>query len=55
MVELPFVEWGYLFLATATGLETLRTNHTTQTSLGAKVALLTPSELKTRFPWLNVD
>ena len=24
------------------GFETLRTNHTTQTSLGAKVALLTP-------------
>ncbi len=55
VVELPFVEWGYLFLATATGFETLRTNHTTQTSLGAKVALLMPSELKTRFPWLNVD
>ena len=54
VVELSFVEWGYLFLATATGLETLRANHTTQTSLGAKVALLMPSELKTRFPWLNV-
>jgi sarcosine oxidase len=49
------VEWGYLFLATAAGFETLRTNHTTQTSLGAKVALLTPSELKVRFPWLHVD
>lgn len=55
VVELPFVEWGYLFLATATGFETLRANHTTQTSLGAKVALLMPSELKARFPWLNVD
>jgi FAD-dependent oxidoreductase domain-containing protein 1 len=55
VVELPFTEWGYLFLATATGLETLRTNHTAQTSLGAKVALLTPSELKTRFPWLQTD
>src|SRR5882672_2853737 len=55
VVELPFVEWGYLFLATPAGFETLRTNHTTQTSLGAKVALLTPSELKTRFPWLHVD
>jgi sarcosine oxidase len=54
VVELPFVEWGYLFLATGTGFETLRTNHTTQTSLGAKVALLMPSELKGRFPWLNV-
>ena len=55
VVDLPFIEWGYLFLATATGLEALRTNHTTQTSLGAKVALLTPSELKARFPWLHVD
>src|SRR5215510_5136221 len=55
VVDLPFAEWGYLFLATASGLETLRANHTTQTSLGAKVALLTPSELKTRFPWLQVD
>ena len=54
-VELPFVEWGYLFLATATGFETLRANHTTQTSLDAKVALLMPSELKARFPWLNVE
>src|SRR4030095_14977779 len=49
LVDLPFTENGYLFLATATGLETLRTNHTAQTSLGAKVALLTTSELKTRF------
>jgi FAD-dependent oxidoreductase domain-containing protein 1 len=55
IADLPFTEWGYLFLATESGLETLRTNHTTQTSLGAKVALLTPSELSTRFPWLNVE
>jgi len=55
VVDLPFTEWGYLFLATATGLETLRTNHTAQTALGARVALLTPSELKARFPWLRVD
>jgi len=55
IADVPFTEWGYLFLATESGLETLRTNHTTQTSLGAKVALLTPSELKARFPWLNVE
>ncbi|MGE0118709.1 MAG: NAD(P)/FAD-dependent oxidoreductase [Dongiaceae bacterium] len=53
--EVPFTEWGYLFLATDSGLDTLRGNHTTQTSLGAKVALLTPSELTARFPWLNVE
>ncbi len=55
IAEVPFTEWGYLFLATDSGLETLRSNHTTQTSLGAKVALLTPSELTARFPWLNVE
>jgi sarcosine oxidase len=55
IADVPFTEWGYLFLATEPGLETLRTNHVTQTSLGAKVALLTPSELKTRFPWLTVE
>jgi sarcosine oxidase len=55
IADVPFTEWGYLFLATESGLDTLRTNHTTQTSLGAKIALLTPSELRTRFPWLNVD
>jgi sarcosine oxidase len=55
IAEVPFTEWGYLFLATDSGLETLRGNHTTQTSLGAKVALLTPSELTARFPWLNVE
>ena len=55
IADVPFTEWGYLFLATDGGLETLRGNHTTQTSLGAKVALLTPSELKTRFSWLCVD
>lgn len=55
IADVPFTEWGYLFLATESGLETLRANHTTQTSLDAKVALLTPSELKTRFPWLHTD
>jgi len=55
IVELPFVEWGYLFLATAAGLEVLRANHTLQTSLGARVILQTPSELKEHFPWLRTD
>jgi FAD-dependent oxidoreductase domain-containing protein 1 len=50
---LPFVEWGYLFLATSAGLEILRNNHRTQSELGADVVLLSPPELATRFPWLN--
>jgi sarcosine oxidase len=51
---LPFVEWGYLFLATEAGLGILHNNHRTQSTLGADVALLSPAELAARFPWLNV-
>lgn len=53
-VRLPFVEAGYLFLASAAGLPALRASHAVQRSLGAEVALLTPAELGSRFPWLNV-
>ena len=49
----PFTEWGYLFLATPSGLDILKTNHATQTGLGADIALMTPEQLKTRFAWLN--
>jgi glycine/D-amino acid oxidase-like deaminating enzyme len=48
-------EGGYLFLATATGEATLRENHALQTSLGADIALLSPDDLKQKFPWLNVE
>jgi FAD-dependent oxidoreductase domain-containing protein 1 len=53
--SLPFTEWGYLFLATAAGLDVLKANHATQLPLGAEVVLLSPTELKARFAWLNVD
>ncbi|MGH6912842.1 MAG: FAD-dependent oxidoreductase [Geminicoccales bacterium] len=53
--ELPFVENGYLFLATEAGLPVLRDNHVTQTALGADIAFLGPDALEARFPWLNVD
>ncbi|WP_298015198.1 FAD-binding oxidoreductase [uncultured Castellaniella sp.] len=53
--DLDFHEGGYLFLATAAGLETLRRNHALQTSLGADIALLDPAQLKARYPWLNTD
>lgn len=48
-----FQEGGYLFLATANGLDTLTLNHDTQTSLQADIALLTTAELDARYPWLN--
>ncbi len=54
-LHLPFVENGYLFLATDAGMPVLRENHRIQTQLGASVALLDPAALGRRFPWLNVS
>ncbi|MFT0533891.1 NAD(P)/FAD-dependent oxidoreductase [Castellaniella hirudinis] len=48
-----FHEGGYLFLASGAGLDILRDNHRLQSSLGADIALLTPAQLQTRYPWLN--
>ena len=46
-------EGGYLYLADdAAGEESLRRAHTIQTQHGAEVALLSPTELADRFPWL---
>jgi glycine/D-amino acid oxidase-like deaminating enzyme len=45
-------EAGYLVLAPPQRLEALRQSHALQTSLGARVALLSPQELQVRFPWL---
>lgn len=56
--ELPdvgFREAGYLFLASATGLSVLRSNHAVQLACGVDVALLSPSELAQRFAWLRTD
>lgn len=48
-------ETGYLFLSTPAGLENLTANHAVQRAHGADVALLSPAELRGRFPWLAVD
>ncbi len=53
--ELGFRETGYMFLATASGIETLRRNVDLQRSLGADIALLAPNEAADRFPYLYVD
>jgi len=50
-----FKERGYLFLATAQGLSILQSNHLTQCAENVDVSLLTPAQLQSRFPWLNVD
>lgn len=50
-----FVENGYLFLATDAGRATLERNHAVQRSLEVPVSLLSPTELRAKFGWLNVD
>jgi sarcosine oxidase len=53
--EVDFVEGGYLFLATAAGMATLEHNHAVQRGLDVPVVLLSPMELRARFPWMQVD
>jgi FAD-dependent oxidoreductase domain-containing protein 1 len=53
--DIGLVEPGYLYLATPPGLATLEANHALQTAQGADVQLLSPGELRRRFPWLTVD
>jgi glycine/D-amino acid oxidase-like deaminating enzyme len=47
-----FHEAGYLFLATPAGQAVLAGNHRAQLAEGADIALLDPSGLSARFPWL---
>lgn len=54
-VNVNFVKYGYLFLATEKSAEKLERNSTLQNRLGAKNILLPQKKLKERFPWLNVD
>ena len=53
--DLAWREGGYLFLASAAGLDTLHANHRTQRALGAEVQLLEPEALRECFGWLQVD
>jgi len=53
--QIGLVEAGYLYLATGAGAQALRANHAVQRAAGADVALLSPDELRLRFPWLAVE
>ena len=54
--QLGLVEAGYLFLAGNAGAAAvLQANHAVQRAAGVEVALLSPTQLHTRFPWLAVD
>ncbi|XP_033110412.1 FAD-dependent oxidoreductase domain-containing protein 1-like isoform X2 [Anneissia japonica] len=53
--NVQFNENGYLFLATENGAHILEENSKLQKELGAKVELLSPTQLKARHPWLNTS
>jgi glycine/D-amino acid oxidase-like deaminating enzyme len=54
--DLGFHEAGYLFLAATPSQEQiLRENHEVQRACGADTVLMTPAELQSAFPHLNVD
>jgi FAD-dependent oxidoreductase domain-containing protein 1 len=46
---------GYLFMASAAGLDVLQANHAVQCAEGADVALLSPAEIAARFPWIDTQ
>ena len=51
--HIGLIEPGYLYLASAAGRATLAANHEVQVRHGADVVMLSPDELKERFPWLE--
>lgn len=54
-VDLQFNQSGYLFLANEDMAHIMEENHNTQRNAGAQVTLLSPTQLKQKFPWVNTD
>lgn len=54
-VDIQFHPYGYLLLATESGADTLIENSKVQNALGANNVVLSPTQLKNRFPWLNTN
>nr|XP_023700565.1 FAD-dependent oxidoreductase domain-containing protein 1 [Paramormyrops kingsleyae] len=54
-VDLQFTHSGYLFLASEKGAAVMEENYRTQRDAGAKVLLLSPTQLKEKFPWINTE
>lgn len=54
-VDLQFNHSGYLFLASEDVAHIMEENYSTQRYAGAQVTLLSPTQLKERFPWVNTD
>ncbi|XP_059576051.1 FAD-dependent oxidoreductase domain-containing protein 1 isoform X2 [Alligator mississippiensis] len=54
-IDIQFNPSGYLFLATEERAAMLEENVNIQRAEGAEVILLSPTQLKKKFPWLNTD
>lgn len=54
-VDLQFNHSGYLILASENVAHIMEENYSTQRYAGAKVSLLSPTQLKERFPWINTE
>ncbi|XP_066495814.1 FAD-dependent oxidoreductase domain-containing protein 1 [Tiliqua scincoides] len=54
-VDIQFNPMGYLFLASEEGAAILEENVQIQRTEGAKISLLSPAQLKRKYPWLNTD
>ncbi len=53
--EIRLDAFGYLFLASPSGVGVLRENHAVQAACGAATELLEPDEIAARFPFLDPD
>ena len=53
--DLPLTENGYLYLASEAGAQVLRDNHVVQQREGADIALLSPEDIRARFPFLSLE
>jgi glycine/D-amino acid oxidase-like deaminating enzyme len=53
--EIGLWEAGYLYCASDAGAPVLAENQALQAAEGADILFLQPDELKSRFPWLNVE
>ncbi|XP_017284632.1 FAD-dependent oxidoreductase domain-containing protein 1 isoform X2 [Kryptolebias marmoratus] len=54
-VDLQFNQSGYLFLASEKVAHIMEENHKTQRLAGASVSLLSPTQVKEKFPWINTE
>ncbi|KAL6098329.1 foxred1 [Pungitius sinensis] len=54
-VDLQFNHSGYLFLASEKAAHIMEENCSTQRKAGAEVSLLSPDQLRAKFPWMNTD